>query len=82
MKSDALREYVRRLSDDDFRFLCSRFSQMLCGDRAEILEFVSRNKEIDRWLSSASGSKELFDLVDQLGDAVMARYNKEEKSGS
>ncbi len=72
---NALKEYVSCLSDDDLRFLSSRYSQMLCGDRAEILVVLSRAKEIDKWLGSATGVVELFDMVDKIGELVMETYS-------
>ena len=63
-----LKEYVRRLTDEDVRFLFSRFSQMLFGDRAEIVDFLSQTRDIDRHLQSATSSYELFNMVDAIGD--------------
>ncbi|RDJ35350.1 MAG: hypothetical protein DWQ19_11080 [Crenarchaeota archaeon] len=65
-----LQEYVNRLNDDELKFLFDRYSQLLCGDRAEISNFLSKNKEIDRWLGTASGSFEFFNMVDEIGEIV------------
>lgn len=70
-----LKEYVRRLSDDDLRYLFSRYSQLLCGDRAEVLNFLSQTKDLDRWLAGAGSSFELFNMVDELGELVTEAYN-------
>ena len=70
-----LKEYVRRLNDDDLRYLFSRYSQLLCGDRADAINFLSQAKDVDRWLSSASSSFELFNMVDELGELVTEAYN-------
>lgn len=70
-----LKEYVRRLNDDELRFLFSRYSQLLCGDRAEVVDFLSQTKDIDRWLSSATSSFELFNMVDEVGELVSEIYN-------
>jgi len=69
-----LKEYVRSLRDEDLRFIFSRFSQMLFGDRAEIVEFLSETREIDRYLQSATSSFELFNMVDQIGDFAKKEY--------
>lgn len=65
-----LKEYVRNLSDDDFRFLSVRLAQNIPGDLPEVADFLSRNKEIDRWLSSATSSSEWFAMIDYLGEFV------------
>ncbi len=69
-----IKEYVRNLMDEDVRFLFSRYSQMLFGDRAEIVEFLSQKRDIDRWLQSASSSFELFNMVDQVGENIQKEY--------
>lgn len=66
-----LKEYVRRLSDEDLRNLSNRFVQNLCGDKAEISEILSKNSEVDKWLRSASGSSEFFDMLDEVEKLVL-----------
>jgi hypothetical protein len=70
-KSDTiLREYVRKISDDDLRFLNMRFSQTLAGDRAEVAEVLAKDKDVDKWLSSATCAVEWFDMLDQMAEYV------------
>ena len=45
-----LKEYCHRLSDEDFRYLHQRSTQKLFGDTADILNFLSKTKELDKWL--------------------------------
>ncbi len=57
-KPDTLvREFVRRISDEDLRFLNTRFRQLLEGDRAQIANILSQDKEIDKWLAAALSSR-------------------------
>jgi len=71
-KTDAvLKEYVRGLSDEDLRFLNTRFQHMLCGDRAEIAEILSKDKDVDRWLASATLAEEWFDMLEIMGQSVV-----------
>lgn len=65
-----LKEYCSRLNDNDLYYLESRFSQFLCGDRADISNFLSQSKDVDRVLASAENSNEFFDIVDRIGDFV------------
>lgn len=73
-----LKEYARKLSDDDLGWLYIRFKQNLCGDRADIANFLSRDNSIDRWLTVASPD-EWFDRVEQIGEAVKAEKNRREE---
>jgi len=65
---NSVREYVRRLSEDDLRFVNSRLGQQLFGDRAEACMFLAQNREIDRWLSSANTANEFYDGLDLIAD--------------
>ena len=76
-KTDALlREYVKILSEDQLRWLNTRYTQALFGDRAEITECLSTDRELDKWLQSANGADELFNLLDQMGEFVKKEAKK------
>jgi hypothetical protein len=70
-----LKEYVSRISSEDLKYLSVRYMQMLFGDRAEIVEKLALDKEVDRWLSCATSADEFFDMVDYAGGHVL-RENK------
>ena len=74
-----LNEYVRRLSDDDLGFLRMRAVQNLFGDRSDIASFVQRDREIDRWLAGAAGADEFFEMLDQLGYAIVEEYDRRDR---
>jgi hypothetical protein len=74
-----LNEYVRRLSDGDLSFLRARFVQNLCGDRADVLNLLSRDREIDRWLATAVGGDELFDMLETLGEHICDEYDRRDR---
>lgn len=59
-----LKEYCQRLSDDNLKFLTQRLTQRLLGDTAEVIDFLSSTKEIDRWFSSASSSQDFYGMLD------------------
>jgi hypothetical protein len=69
-------EYVRGLLDEDLSELRMRFHQDLAGDKATICEMLAANKELDRWLQKATGADDLFNMLDQIGEAVMREYNR------
>jgi hypothetical protein len=70
-----LKDYIRHLSEEDLRFASGRL-QRLCGDTAELLEFLSRNSELDKWLKTATNSVEFFLLVDQLEFVIKSENDK------
>jgi len=71
-----LKEYVTKLSDDNLKYLDARFGQRLCGDLAEALALMSQTHDIDRWLSSAKGANEFYDMLDLAAKYVEREYNK------
>lgn len=73
---NVLKEYVRKLIDDDLKYLFFRCNQLLCGDRAEISEFLSQNRDLDRWLQSAASASELFDMLDLVSDAAKKEHSR------
>lgn len=81
---NVLKEYVRKLSDEDLRYLSIRFTHSLSGDKAELAEFLSRERSVDNWLSAASSCTEWFDMLDMVGDYVkkenIRRYGEDSKS--
>lgn len=74
-----LKEFSSRLNDDDLSYLYSRSKELLCGDRADISNFVAQYKEVDRLFESAKNSDELFDMIDRLGDFVKLEYQNRNK---
>lgn len=71
-----LKEYCQRLSDDNLKFLAARLNQRLSGDVAEVLDFLSNVREIDRWLSSASTCDDLYNMVDLVHTSVTREYER------
>jgi hypothetical protein len=59
-----LKEYCQRLSDEQVQFLAQRLTQKLFGDAAEVLDFLSNTRELDKWLSSAASCKDFYDMID------------------
>lgn len=77
MKADAVvKEYVKRISDDDLSYLGIRYKQGLCGDKAEIALKLAEDEELDRWLSSSISADEWFEMVDSIGECVKSEYNR------
>lgn len=70
INDNIVKEYVRRLNEDELRFLQGRFTTMLCGDKGDIVDRASQNKEMDRLFAMAVNADELYDIIDLLGEVV------------
>lgn len=72
-KPDAsVREYLRRLPDDEVQFLSGRIGQKLGGDLGLVAELLQRDSSIDKVLQSLDNAEEWFDVVDRIGE--LAQY--------
>jgi hypothetical protein len=71
-----LKEYASRLSDDNLKFLTGRLTQRLGEDLPEVLNFYSTTLDLDRWLSSAKNSTELYDMIDFTHTYIEKEYAK------
>jgi len=68
--SDTIKEYVRKLTDDDLRFLHMRLSQRIGSDLAEAIDLLQRNAEVDHWLSLSKSATDFYDMIDAVDVAV------------
>lgn len=63
---EALKDYSKRLSDDDLKWLSLRLVQRIGADVGEAIEYVQKNPELDHWLQMSNSASEFFDMVDQI----------------
>ena len=75
-----LTEYAKRLSDVDLSWLRIRCKQDVCGDKADIANFLSRDKDVDRLLLTSSSADDLFDMLEQAGNCIQQEYNRRNDS--
>ena len=69
-KSDTIvKEYVRNLSDENLNYLFEYFIHR-SADMGEILDFMSKNRDLDGVLSSTNGSMDLFEIIDAIEENV------------
>lgn len=72
-----IRECLKKVSEEDIKFLSGRLSQRLGGDLGEALTLVQdRYPELNKILSSAMKSVELYDLIDTLDRQIQEVTNK------
>lgn len=76
---DTIKEYARKLSDDDLRFIHMRLSQRIGADVAEAVEFMQRNADINYWLDTSKSANEFFDMIDAIDNATQNEVKRREK---
>ena len=76
-----LKEYVRGLFDEDLEFLNMRVSQKFGGDLAEAAVLIQQTAAVDRWLTSANGSDEWYDMIDYLGEFLKREASRRSTEG-
>ncbi len=73
-KSEAglIKQYCSRVSDEDLMNLAQLLPQTIAFDRSVACAIVQKDKEVDRWLSQASGSEDFFAKIDGIGEHAVA----------
>lgn len=72
-----VKEYVKKVSDDDLKFLSSRLSQRLGGDLGEALALIQEQyPELNKVLSNTPCCDELYNVVDVIDRQVQEAANK------
>ena len=75
-KPDAtIREYVRKLSEDELQFLVSAVSLKLGGDIGIVAEMLQKDVFMDKMLLSAENATEWFNLLDRVGELGLSELN-------
>jgi hypothetical protein len=74
--NDILREYSKRLNEDELKYISIRLARRLGGDLGEAVELIQKHSEVDRWLSSANSAGDFFDMIDQVDVYVQQEIKK------
>jgi hypothetical protein len=69
-----IENYVQKLDKDAVRFLALKFVNNSAGDKAEVANFLARDREIDAYLKSASSCTEWFDMMDLIKEKILEAY--------
>lgn len=70
-----VREFVRKLSEEDLRYLNTRFRRGISDDKAEAANFLSEDDEIDSYLRSATSGDDFCNLLNTIADSVRQEYS-------
>jgi hypothetical protein len=76
MKKINILEYVKKLTDDDLKFVNIRLSRRMGDDVGETIELLQEHPEIDKCLSTASSANDLFDMVDQIDNYIQQEVKR------
>ena len=74
--SDSIKEYARKLSDEDLRFLNMRLSQRIGADVAEAVELLQRNSDVDHWLGLSKSASDFYDMIDTVDVALQTEAKR------
>lgn len=66
-----IKDYCGRLSDEDLNMIASLLPQSISGDRSNACSILQKDKEVDRWLSQATGAEDWFSRVDAIGEIAL-----------
>ena len=72
-----IKNYCKRLSDEDLEKISDLLPQKIAGDRALACSLLDKDKEIDKWLGLSNGSDDFFLRIDSVGE--FATIEKEER---
>lgn len=68
-------EFANSISEEELRHLASRMNERKSGDLAEVINRLSKNRDMDDVLSSASSADEFFDYCDEIA-IILSREAK------
>lgn len=69
-KNDVIKQYVRNLPEEDWKFIYNRLTQRLGGDLGEAVELMEKNAEVDKFLSQASSAMDYYARIDHIDACV------------
>lgn len=78
VKESLVREYVRRLNDEEFSYLYLRLRDNCPGDAEQVLEFLQKAPEMDRWLRTAGSVTEFYEMIDFIYHFMDSEVKKSE----
>lgn len=72
-----IKEYIKKISEDDLKFLSQRLSQRLGGDLGEAMTLIQdRYPELNKVLSNTPNCSELYNVIDAIDRHVQDAASK------
>ncbi len=73
---NAVVEYAAQISEEDLKWLTQRLTERLSGDLSEALNYMSKHKSMDNFLSSAKSAEALYEHCDFVRDTFQRECKK------
>lgn len=77
-----IKEYCSRLSDEALQAIFDLLPQTIAGDRSAACLILQEDKEIDKWLSLATGAEDWFSRVDGIGEVAATEIETRAKKNN
>jgi hypothetical protein len=71
-----LKDYVSKLPFDGLKYLIERLDERVGSDLAEVIEYISKNPEVDKLLSSAKDYEEFWTAFDMVAAQIEKEYSR------
>lgn len=78
-QDSVVKEYVRRVSDEDLSMIVERLSEPVKGDRADVSLLFEKDKDLDKWLCQSKNAFDWFDRVDQIQNLAVSELTRRQK---
>lgn len=63
-------EFVKKLSNEDLRYVGTRLNERYADDLAQVLDFLSKSEDVDVIFSSTNSASALYDYLDFVRESV------------
>lgn len=70
MSSNLPKDYAKKLNEKELNYLYDTFRFQMPGYQADVFDFFCKDKNLDRWLSSAKNHEDFYSMVDELESAI------------
>lgn len=73
---DSVKEYTKKLSDADLRYLTDKLSLRVGSDVSDAVGFLEKSQDIKTWFGMAKNAEDFFDMIDQVENFLNNEHNK------
>ena len=82
MNKSVVVEFANSISEEELFTLTSMLTERYGGDLGNALEFISTYRPLDQVFCTATSADQVYDLCDELRDALQKECKKREKSAA
>lgn len=77
-----IKKYCARIEDGHLHELAASLPQRVAGDRSAACDILQQDKEVDRWLSCATGAEDWFFKADSIGEIAVLELESRARKAS